>query len=158
MPPFDDARLSGGAALLLTEFEAEGARLAALRAEAEVVALRRARIEAALRALAPTLPPEDARRLRRRIYDSRSEGAAPEPARGAPQTDLLRLLAAWPRAAITVAEAQARLTERGHAVRRTYAAGVLTVLARRGVVVKTGRGKYRVVKGCAELAEARLEG
>jgi hypothetical protein len=149
------ARLTDGAALLLAELQAEGARLTDLRARVEACAIRRGRIEAALRALLPTLPPDAARALRRRL----DEGARqpPERPRGAPADTLMRLLAGWTRPAITVAEAQAHVVERGHTVQRTYAAGMLKLLAARGVVAKVGRGRYRVVKGAAELVEIRLD-
>lgn len=160
MPPLDPperiaATLDDAAALLLARLEAETAALARLRGEMERAELSRRRIEAALDALAPALPPERARDAAARMAACR-KGPRAEAQRPAPHAAILDMLAQREPPRVTVGDVQEALLAQGFALFRTYAAKALTRLAAHGVVRKTARGRYRVNRTHPEIVALRL--
>ncbi|SEA30958.1 hypothetical protein [Rubrimonas cliftonensis] len=151
------ARISESAELMLAQVEEETARIARLKRQAEAAELARHRLEAALESLAPALPKPQADALRRRLLAARRGERAPMAARAeAPLAAIMELLANWERRVIAVADAQDHVLDRGFAMKRTYAAQVLQRLAAQGLVAKTGRGRYRIIRTHPDLVALRL--
>jgi hypothetical protein len=143
---------------LLSQMETDAARLVRLKREAERLELALARRQAALDALAPTLPDALRAEVARRAGALRREAdrLATRRASTAHQA-LVELVAAWERPIITVAEAQACLEAQGHATgARTYASGTLAALQSKGYVAKAGRAVYRINRGHPDIAALRL--
>lgn len=150
-------RLEAAVTTMLDELEAEQDREAELCCALLAARRRRAELADGLATLLKTLPSADRARHGERLARIERARRVPGPGRGAKACGqaVLTWLARHPSGEVTTADLDAAVAAAGFDRPSEYAAKTLHRLSREGLVVRVGRGRYRVSRRHPKLAALR---
>lgn len=118
---------------------------------------RRSRLAQALDAAVSALEPADRAPYDRRVAELMGGTAVQT---GRPPADrrygtVLNLLAEWGEDSITTTDVNLEIRRRGMGGGRNYGSNLLSALTRRGIVTRTGQGRYRITRMHPQLVARR---
>lgn len=145
--------LTAAVATIATRIDETSGWLKELSAEARKAERERTELRIAANRLLAVMPAEARPKARRLLANVGAPVAPPDrPRYGAATAAALVVIAAHPRDVITSAELQNKLFVQGLAADARAAARLLARLAVKGIVERTGRGRYRIDRTHPRLA------